>query len=230
MITLDTTKYEASLKRLLDECYSSAFPRTVNKHAFYTALGAIPETARTPDIKIAAELGREITAKRADGTTGQVPIGFVIAAKRASKTFGAVRQIRTWQAIQSKRSFNALKLWLAAIDHKLKQMYGGRVASTAFIRAGWAAVLQQLGPLIGGRYNRSGLHLRGAFKGSVKPATGSDLTCVIRNTAQSRSEHRGGLIRHGEPPLQRAIDKEARNMAKHLEDEMKGPVERFNHN
>lgn len=227
---IDTSKFEAATKALLAECYSSAWPRTVNKHAFYTALGAIPITPMVPGLKIAAELGREITAKRADGTSGRVPVGFVIAAKRASKTFGKVRAIRTWQAVQSKRGFDSRKLWIAAIDHKLKTMFGGRMRSAAFIRAGWIGVLAQLGPLIGGRYNRNtgGSNSRGAFKGSVTPATASNLNCTIRNTAQARSEHRGGLIRHGEPPLQRAVDKEAVNMVKHLEDEMKKSVESFN--
>jgi len=217
------------VKKLLAECYSSAWPRTVNKHAFYTALGALNETPVVPGLKIAAELGREITAKRKDGRSGLVPVGFVIAAKRASKKFGAIRAIRTWQAIQSKRGFNGRKFWQAAIDQKLKSMFGGRRKSAAFIRAGWAAVLTQLGPLIGGRYNRGiAPNVRGAFKGSVKPATANNLNCTIINTAQSRSEHRSGLIRYGEPALQRGIDKEANNMAKYLEEEMAKPVFEFN--
>lgn len=225
---LDTSRYVAAVTALLADCESGAWPRTVNKHAFYTALGTVSETPMVPGLKIAAELGRPITAHRKDGTTGLVPVGFVIAAKRASKTFGKVRSIRTWQAIQSKRGFDSRKLWLAAIDQKLKSMFGGRTRSAAFIRAGWVSVLAQLGPLIGGRYNRGGANVRGAFKGSVKPATKGNLNCTIINTAQARSEHRAGLIRHGEPALQRGIDKEANNMVKHLEEEMAKPAFNFN--
>lgn len=222
--------FDDALKELLSNCDSKTWPRTINKKGFFVALSALKHTERANPEKIFHELGREITAKREDGTSGPLPVSIAIAAKRASKSWTRQGDISGHSKAQKAKAIRSLSLkaWRAQISKKLASMLRGRGVSSGFIKAGWVGVLKELGPKIGGRYDRGAeRNVRGIAKGSHEAATPGKLQVTIINTAAARSDHRGGFVRVGEPPLQRAIDEEGAKTQEYLDD-MKGDIEHFN--
>lgn len=209
-------------------------PSILNRAAFFTALAAIPITPAVEPEKIEHELNQGITAKREDGSIGFATIGKVVAAKRASKTWTGSKPFRRVQQARLRgRGGNELKAWRQHVKATMGRMIGGRKASTRFIRAGWAGALAVLGRALGGKYDRSagssGNKLRGAMKGTARPASpGWNPLATIVDTAQSRSEHNNGLIRHGLPALEQALTQEFAKMQKYVDEHMKEGNDRFN--
>ena len=225
----DQSRFDATLREYLMEHESKVWPQAINKKGFFVALAALKETPRAEPEKIFGELGREITGKREDGTSGPIPISFGIASKRASKAWVRSKQYgRALKRVERGRAAKGLQEWRALFANKLRTMLGGRKASATFLASGWTHVLQKLGPLIGGRYDRSGARVRGSTKGSADPALPGRLQVVIQNSAAARSEHRGGFHRVGDPALQLAFDRETASMVEHMENEMRPGAEKFN--
>jgi hypothetical protein len=220
-------QFNSTLKELLGNYESTAWPKSINRHAFFVALAALQETPRTDGDKIVSELEREIITDR-----GSIPVAFAIAAKRASKGWVGQRNLgRGYSKDQRARARRSLSLagWRAMMTKKLNSMVRGRIASGGFIRAGWVGVLKALGPAIGGKYNRGEeRNVRGAPKGSVNLATPGNFQVTIENTAAARSEHRGGFHRVGDPALERGLARENNQMVQRIEDEMKPGAEKFN--
>jgi hypothetical protein len=229
----DQSGFDNALKELIKTCEVSKWPRALNKHGFFVTLAALQETERASPEKIFKELGREINAKRENGTSGPLPISIAIAAKRASKSWTKQGDISGHSKSQKAKELRKLSLvaWRNQIAKKLKSMLGGRAASTSFIKAGYVNIIKQLGPLIGGRYDRSGgrgIPVRGSSKGRVDPATPGKLQLVIENSAAAKTEHHGGFHKVADPAFQRALNREANQIIKHLEDEMRPEVDHFN--
>jgi hypothetical protein len=226
----DQSRFDSTLKELLSRCESEKWPRAVNKHGFFVSLAALKFTPRTMPEHIQVELAREITGVRKDGSTGPVPIGIAIAAKRASKGWVGQGNLSGMSPSQKKKALRTLSLanWRRLVGQKLKSMVGGRQASSGFIKAGWVGVLEKIGPAIGGKYSRSGTKTRGQSKGRVQLATPGNLNVTIENTAASRTENRGGFHRKADPAFQQALNQETNSMAKHIEDEMRSEVDKFN--
>src|ERR1044071_272932 len=133
------SRFNATLKELLERSDSTTWPRAINKHGFFVALKALELTERTSPDKIEFELDREITAKRHD-RFGQeipspfpvIPIGLAIAAKRASKSWVGSKQFQRAQRIRlagKAFSYTEVRAWRALVGQKLRAMIGGRRAS-----------------------------------------------------------------------------------------------------
>lgn len=226
----DQSKFDSTLKDYLMAHESSVWPESLNKKAARVAWKALNETPVKERESIAVELSREIEARRKDGSSGKVSIGYVIASKRASKLWPYAKVARTRQALASGRGFDATKLWRSAVRHKFLSMLGGRKASSGFLRVGWISVLQQMASqgVREARTRGPGAKLRGSLKGSVSVASPGKLSVTIQNSAHSLHEKLGGFMRLGEPALQRAFDAETQDMIQYLEGEMRPEADRFN--
>jgi len=225
--------FDNAFKELIRNCESSKWPRSLNKHGLFVTLRALKETERASPEKIFHELGREITAKRENGTSGPLPISIAIAAKRASRSWTKQGDITGHSKAQKAKEIRKLsiKAWRNQITKKLKGMLKGREISTSFIKSGYVTIIQKLGPIIGGRYDRSGgrgVPVRGSAKGRVSPATPGNLQLVIENSASAKTEKRGGFHRVADRAFQIALDAEANQILNHLTDEMKPEVDHFN--
>jgi len=219
--------FNQTLEELLSNCDSKTWPRTVNKKGLIVSLGALKYTERADKSKIERELLREINVKG-----GVIPIGLAIASKRASKGWAGQGNLSGYSKKEKAKAIKKLSLqnWRKQVEKKFNSMLKGRGVSSAFIKSGWWTVAQVLGPIVGGKWDRSGgrgVPIRGAKKGTVSPAIPGRLQVVMQNTAAARSDHRGGFIRIGEPPLQKAMADEARKTQEYLDD-MKGDIDRFN--
>ncbi len=227
---LDTTVFDKTVRPLLQRLPEDKIPQALNKKMFFVSLRAIQETERTNPFKILFELRRPVTLKREDGSTDEAPIGYALAAMRASKQWGARRGALS----QRKRRVNLTREWQKFVTKKFDAMAGARKASTSFIRAGWAGVVAALSPFVrskdGKSYQRSELKPRGAMKGSAKPARpGWSPVVSVENTAQAKTDKKLGLVKHGSPGLQKAFDKEMADWIPYLEKEvLKEEVEKFN--
>jgi hypothetical protein len=224
----DQQRFDLTLRDYLGRIRKDKIPNALNKKAFFIALAAMDETPMTYPLKIVSELAREVTLKRDDGSTGQAPIGYAIAAKRASKAWGAhVKTLKRKSKLTGER-------WQKLVGKKFNAMLNARVASRNFIRTGWLSVIQSLAPIVkgkGGRtYDRHTVARRGSMKGFAKPAKdGWSPSVVIENTASAKSDKKYGLIRFGMPALQRAFDRETVDMAQYMNDEiLKEETEKFN--
>lgn len=233
----DQSKFEALVKEQLHRHSSETWPKTLNKHMFFVTLDAFKRTSFTTNPKIESELGREVMARRQNNTQAMAPMGYVLAAKRAAKTYGTserfLKQVNRELASESGgrgKGPNYRAAWLGYIKDKFRSMIGGRKSSEQFLRAGFVSILYKLGPIIGYARPSTGKdHTRGAIKGSVLHlAAPGDYSITIENRAHSLTEHRGGFERIGGKALQEAFDSQTVNLQKHLDDEMKPHVEKFN--
>lgn len=223
--------FDRTLQDYLVRHEVEVWPRAINKKGFFLTLKALEESP-IKDVKvIETELQQTVLAERADGRSAQAPLGYIIAAKRASKDWSYYKGTAS-PTIAIRTRFGALGIeaWRQAIAKKFKSMLGGRRSGAGFMRVGWLSVLQILGPIVGGRYNRSaaGSGVHGRPKGAAAPASEGNLVVTIENFANARSEVRGAFMRLGEPALQRAFDRETADMVGYLEGEMRPEAEKFN--
>lgn len=228
----DQAPFDAAIARLQKTVKEEKFPAVLNKKGFFIALRAMALTPKKEGFAIAKDLARIVTATRKDGTTGSVPIGWVIAAKRLGKVWPEQKMAR---GIKRKSGREKLgRAYLAALEKTFDRMLGSRKRAAGFLRVGWLSVVKSLGPYVKSkgsapRADTGGSKLIGAMKGTATPARpGWTPTCVIVNSAQARSDHRNGLIRFGAPPLQKAFDLEAADITRYLEEELKEPVAQAN--
>jgi len=223
----DQSRFQKTLEQYVLSLDSEVWPRAVNKKGLFISLGAAKRNPKKTYESIVGELMRPVTATNADGISRPVPVGYVIAAKRASKSWNAQTEER-WG-----RGFKTLRLtssrWRNQITKKFKSMLGGRKRSLKFLDAGWFSVVRLLGPQIGGRYDRSGgAALRGSLKGDIVPAKRGQLSVTIISTSKAKSENRGGFERIGHPPLVAAINAEMESMEEHMRVEMAQATDKFN--
>ncbi len=227
-VQYDQRVLNESLKELLYRCDSSTWPRTINKKGFFVTLSALKYTERADKEKIQRELLKEINTPH-----GSIPIGLAIASKRASKGWVGQGNIKGGYSKREKAKAMrqlSIKAWRSRVGKKLTSMMKGRGISSGFLKSGWVKVLQELGPKVGGRYDRSlskGVNVRGSAKGHCDPAEPGKLQVIIENSAAARSEHHGGFIRIGQPALDRGVAEEARKTQEYLDD-MKPDIEHFN--
>jgi hypothetical protein len=224
--------FNAAIKEYLATIKGPKIPRALNKKAFFVALRAQGETPKKEAFAISTEVARVIIARRKDGSTGPVPLLWVIAAIRVGKTWAGQKMVL---GEKNKRRVNIQKAYLRALAKKSDTILGSRKRSAGFLRVGWLSVIKELGPLVG--YQRgnapapdSSVKQVGVMKGSVQPAAPGDRpSCTIINSAQSRSDRANGLIRFGAPALDRAFALETKDTNEYLEGEvLREAARRFN--
>lgn len=222
--------FENSIRGLLQRLPEERIPRALNKKMFFTTLRALDETPKTNPFKILFELKTPVLLKREDGSTDTAPVGYALAAQRASKAWGA----RRTRLSERKRKANLLREWQKLITKKFDAMVGARRRSIAFIKSGWVGVLQSLGPFVRSRdgksYDRRSTNERGSMKGNSQAAQpGWSPRVTIENTASAKSDKQNGLMKFGGPPFQRAFDKEMADWKPYLEKEvLEEETKRFN--
>jgi hypothetical protein len=228
--------FNRTLDSYLKHVGEDKVPHALNKKAFFVALRAIQETPKVGAFGIIWELTQPILARREDGSTGSAPIGYVIAAKRASAHWGDTSETARERNRGRKRKQKAWaqKAWRQAVDKKFRAMVGGRKAAIGFLRVGWLAAVRKLGSTL---KDRSGapaedatIRRHGDWKGDATPAKASmQPVATISNSAQARSDKRYGLGTIGGPALQRAFDAETADMNEYLEREaLKEEGDKFN--
>lgn len=220
--------FDRTLRTYLQRLPEEKIPNALNKKAFFVQLGALQESPRVNPFKLLFELKNVVTLKRDDGSTGEAPIGYALAAKRASK-----HEVARRAKLKRKTKFT-IDRWRRLVGKKFEAMVAGRRASLSFIRAGWVASIQAMAPHVRGKdgrsYARGEVKLRGAAKGKATPAKpGWSPKVSIENSASAKSDKRLGLIKYGAPALQRAFDRETADMVAYLEREaLKEETEKFN--
>lgn len=188
--------------------YSKRDPKTIcDTKACFIARRATLETPKANKASITKDLGREIkSGKNAGklrlkkGTTHNAPLAALIINKRRGKGHG---------------------LQGAAMAEAIRQMIAGRVKSIAFMKSGWLPAIRALLPLAQRRglprQDRS-MAQTGRDKGYAVPAREDwRATTTIANTATTKRDHKGALIKYGSAPLQRAIDAEEASMRDYIE-------------
>jgi hypothetical protein len=220
--------FNTTLQAYLKAHKQEVWPKALNKKAAQVAWQALKNTRSVERVTIDEQLNRMVIAERKGGSPGQVPVGYVIAAKRATKKWTSSTQFqRAQQARLRGKSGSELKAWRRLVKKTFLGMVGARKRSTAFLRVGWISVLQQMRakgvPYTGSK--GQGVVLRGRLKGGVDIATPGKLTVVMENTANARSENRGGFKRIGEPALQLAMDFVKYDMEDYLS---KAETDKFN--
>lgn len=223
-------KFDSTLKEYLLRHESEIWPSIINKKAYFVAKGAREETPAIRKEIVTEQLSRIITAHRQDGTTGEVPIGYVIAAKRASHAYSS--SARFGRAARREafggRGPTYSAAWRGEITQKFKAMVGARQRSAGFMKVGWLSEQKLLGPYTGlPFYPGSDAPLRGQLKAKLTPAVHGNLTAIIENTARAEHEH-GKFLPIGEPALQRALDSEERSTRERMEQAMRPAAEKFN--
>lgn len=234
--TWDQSVLDNTIKDYLMEHESTVWPRCLNESAFVVAHEALKETPATEIIRVVSELMRPIVPSGSKSGES-VPIGFVIATKRASKHWqggSSMAKAKAFSRLQQGKSANMLKAWHRETQAALERMVGGRSRALAFIRLGWLFVKHDL-------KNNTDIRLsvwsgnpaemakaRGRFKGGARPATSGNLSVTIENMAHAKSETKGGFEALGQPALDRGMQARQASMQKYLEGEMEPGILKFN--
>lgn len=224
--------FDEALRKYLGRLKNDKVPKALNKKAFFVALRAFNATPKKEGPEIEAELAKPVTATRKDGSTGVVDILWALVAKRVGKRWP---EQKMGLGIRNKTGrANIGRAYRSALRRAAKQTVGARKRAGGFIRIGWLSVIKKLGPLVRARAgapsaDMNSVRLRGALKGDAKPATpGIRPVCTIVNTAQARSEKRGGFFRIGSAALQRAFNEETADTNAYLEKEFQPETEACN--
>lgn len=232
----DQTQFNRTLDVYLKRLSEEKIPQALTKKAFFVALRAMSETPKVNPHKIFWELYRPITATRKeDGSTGTIPVGIAIAAKRAKKLWSYKATPEHVRGGRKTKGGSPLqRAWRRLIRKKFETMVGSRQRAAGFLRVGWLAVVKKLGPQV---KNKSGappadlsVRQRGAMKGDASPARpGWTPRAVIINSAQADTDKRNGLMAYGAPALARAFDLETADTIAYLEREaLKEETAKFN--
>lgn len=226
---LDTSVFERSLKTYLARLPAEKIPAALNKKAFFIALRAMSETPKVPPERIQRELDQQVFAKSENGSVTAVKLGFVLAAKSASKKY------RKAVATRKRKGKNwKLKLWRKTVWQRYNRIRGARQRNAGFMRAGWLSVVKQLSPFVKSKAgappaDRSGIKLYGSRGNAIPAKPGWSPVVTITNSAQSLSDRHFGLITHGGPALQRAFNLETADTNAFLEREaFKELTDQFN--
>jgi hypothetical protein len=226
-------QFNQTLGQLLSECETEAWPRFLNRKAFFLALRNIPLDPMVEAEQILTAMDTGITVD-----SRAVKMGYVLAAKKASRiwrggssyTKGGSKAQLHFKQQRTKRGLSDLRAWRKELGAALKRIVRGRMSARGFMRIGWVSVLKQLAPFIGESYNRgySAGKLHGNTKAIVDPAASGKLAVTIENAAHAKSEKRGGFMSLGEPPLEQAMLAELGYMEEHMGKEMNPAIEKFN--
>lgn len=244
--TWDQSKFDKTLLAYLMEHQSDTWPRCLNKKAYFVALSAIKETPKTPKEFMQQQLMREIRVPSSARTSGKqgahphwgtAPLGYVLAAKRASKKWKGISyanmlvgfaKVRRGELLKDE---NMLSAWRALEKKEFTKMLSARGRAAGFIRVGWVSVMKSLGAVTGLKYfpgQADSGKMVGMPKGESNPANAGKLLVSITNSAHAESEKRGGFERIGGVALQKAFDREAASMADYLAGEMEPGIQKFN--
>jgi hypothetical protein len=232
---LDTSKFDSTLVPYLGRLKVEDWPRAINKKLFFVARGAMKYTPKAERGRILGDLLiRTINAKRKDGTTNEVPLGYVLASKRASKKWSsgvAFQEAVTAQTFGGGSA--ALESWRGAVGREYAKIEASRLRGSGFLKVGWLSVMTELRSLaglqFGGLGGERGVKLVGRLKSRVEIAKpGTFIGAVGIHLAQAAWDKKEGQYTKGLPALQRALDDEARSMNEHMEQEMRDSTEKFN--
>ncbi len=219
----DQSRFDAILKAKLSELSNEKIPNALNKTAFFLAKKAREETPKKMPFEIESDVMKKVTAVNSEGETAEVPILYILAAK-ANK--GGYAEAKMMRGIKNKRATSAGKFYLKQLTKKAKSILGSRKRASGFLKVGWSSVLKQLAPMIKGKGGVSyswgrDERIIGQMKGSVSPASAGNLAATITNSATAKSDRVNGLIKFGQPALDRAAAWSANDMLEHLKEETK---------
>jgi hypothetical protein len=226
----DQSRFNETFRRYLDRLESDKIPNAINKKGYFLARRAVTTTRKKEPFQITRELGKVVMATRKDGSTGLVPVGFVVAAIRAAHNWAEAKMTR---GEKNKRSVTTKRAWLMRLRKKFSSMLGGRKQAAGYMALGWHSVVMGLAPYVrnksGQPYMQNPARAHGRPKGRVKLAVPGSPSVMIENIAQARSEKRAGLLRLGGPDLDKAFVEETADMNRFLDEEaLKEETERFN--
>ena len=244
--TWDQSTFDGTLARYLHEHESSVWPNCLNKKAYYVARKAIWFTRKVAPETISRELqeskatelhkvrsGRRYSQAKSNvksffGSYGQAPLLALIIQKRATQnwTSGDFFGRSPWYG--KSRSAGA-----AAMLKAMRKVFGARMRSIAFIKAGWINARNVMERSFTG--SRKGLPAGEKFLqtyvgklGGATPATAQSLRATIWNDANARHDHKHALDVYGGEGLQKAMADEAADTVRYLEGELDPFVRIFN--
>jgi hypothetical protein len=239
--TWNQDTFDGTLARYLHEHESAVWPNCINKKAYYVARKAIWFTR-----KVAPEtISRELEEGKASVLTKLKSGKFSKAKKNVRSFFGNTSSRAPLLAliVQSRypnskgerspwfgRSRSAGAAYMLA---EMRKVFGARMRSIAFIKAGWINARNVMERSFTG--SRKGLPASEKFLqtyvgklGGATPATAGLLQAKIWNDANARRDHKAALDTYGGEGLQKAMMDEAADTVRYIEGEMDPFVRIFN--
>lgn len=152
--------------------------------------------------------------------TGRAPYLALIVQKRR----GRAGHPSPWKGLS--RAAGA-----AAMLQVMRQVFGARLRSVAFLKAGWLPAIRELAPYAeksAGLPPMDGKQV-GRPKGGARAAQpGFNPVAQVLNNASASRDTRAALMRYGAPALQKAFDDEAFDMTTYIKRKMQPDAAAFN--
>lgn len=217
---LDASSMDRAMTRLIPYTEKTG-PEIVNQRMMNIGGRAANKTPMADRVKIISELG-EVGRKLRVTKKGRLVRGKRVYAKSARKDAPLAALIINAR----RRKAGKPGLYGKQMTSAVKRMVGGKTRSVGFGRSGYIPGIKRLAstlkkPFIIGRIK--GISVKGQPKGEAHPAPARSLRpqAILINKTQ-------GISKIGAQPLQDALNEEAREINRHVEEAMKPGISQFN--
>ncbi len=196
-------------------------PEIVNQRLMNVGGRAANKTPMADKVKIISELG-EVGRKIRVTKKGKLVRGKRVYAKSARKDAPLAALI-----INSRRKKAGKPgLYGKQMTSAVKRMIGGKTRSVGFEKSGYFRGIRRLASTLQKPFiiaNMKGISVRGQPKGEARPAPSRSLrpSAILINKVK-------GISKVGSQPLQDAINEEAREIVRHVEEKMAPGIKQFN--
>lgn len=218
--TFDMREMDKALPRLIQNT-SRTLPAVLNQSSLNIDGRAMNETPMANRDKIQSELGmvaRELTRNKKTGK-------FLKRGRALYASFNGTP--RAALIINARRSKAGLPLLFGRdMDRAIKVMVAARKRSAGFNKSAYIPVVRQFASKLQKPFiiaNMKGIYVKGREKGTAHPAA----PVSLQPTAISYMKTKG-LSVIGAAPLQRAVNKEAAEVIRHLDSKMAPSIKEFN--
>lgn len=192
--------------------------------------GALQLTRHADPARIAREMALSVTETQHTNKKGKVSIRRKLSFGSGDKNTLAAR-IVNWR----RRKEGQPPLWGQKLDAASKALTQARVKSVNFVRSGWLASIQKLGPLIKKSGNVGGLRQKSRLKGvATTSGLGSNRPSVTVINRALNPERRGNphvtpsrLKQMAEEGLGAAMQSVTRDMVRYMERKLQKTADKY---
>lgn len=206
---IDLTEWRSTMRQYMVHTKKD-LATVLNEKAYRICWGAFNRTHRAEAGRIRSALMQQVTATRADGSTGQAPLAGVLAQKLAKSRTGSGHKTRS------------------DLRRAVRGFVGRRVAATAFMRSGWLQSIESFARALGKPLRRDKFSKNRNRGGGLVARPSWRPSATLYNSALAkRTSNTGSLEQFAGKALREAIAAEVASMRTYIERKLQQTANRY---